>query len=168
MIWSDRNKELYLSCGMFQMILVAFPPERDIWREFGSNLTVMRLSGRGRGTGRIPFSLRSCAISLSFFYFFLPLCCSLSFFEDTFSLVYSFFIQLSSCSHLQPISGPNLSILFFSVQSTTPSVFPLYNKFAFFFFFRALSNWTTNLSVWVERVPEQTNLFSWSNNRIII
>lgn len=119
---------------MFQMISVAFPPDRDIWREFGSNATVMRLSGRGRGTGRIPFSLRSCAISLSFFYFFLPLCCSLSFFLRIPSLSFTVFLYNSFhlVPPLQPISGLNLSILFLSVWSTTSSFFPLYDKFAFF------------------------------------
>lgn len=90
---------------MFQMISTAFPPERDIWREFGSNATVMRVSGRGRGMGRIPFSLRSCAISLSFFYFFLSsLLLSIFFWGYLLShlLFFVFFItvQLLSCSYL--------------------------------------------------------------------
>lgn len=149
MIWSDRNKELYLSCWMFQMISTAFPPERDIWREFGSNATVMRVSGRGRGMGRIPFSLRSCAISLSFFYFFLSsLLLSIFFWGYLLShLLFFFFfyngtafILFLSCS---PSVG-QISAFYFSLFSPRPLLSSFYIQ-NFAFFLRALSNPTTNL-----------------------
>lgn len=96
MIRSNRNKELYLSCEMFQMTSPAFPPERDIWGVFGWKATVMTASGKGEGTVRIPLSLRSGAISLSFAYFSLSFCCSLSV-----SLLFFYItVQLSSCSCL--------------------------------------------------------------------
>lgn len=56
------------------MISTAFPLERDILREFGSNATVMRGGRVGGGF----LLVRSCAIASSFGYFFL------SFFEDIF------------------------------------------------------------------------------------
>lgn len=136
MIWSDRNKELYLSCGMFQMISMAFPPERDIWREFGSNATVMRVSGRGRGTRRIPFSLRSCAIFLSFFFFPSSLLLSVFFWGYLLShlLFFSYngaaFILFLPCS---PSVGQILAF-YFSLFGPRPLLSSLYRRNYPFFF----------------------------------
>lgn len=169
MIWSDRNKELYLSCWMFQMISTAFPPERDIWREFGSNATVMRVSGRGRGMGRIPFSLRSCAISLSFFYFFLSsLLLSIFFWGYLLShLLFFFFfimVQLLSCSYLAAHQWTK-SQHFISLCSVHDLFFlPFIYKILPFFESTVKSNHKS--SVWIERLPEKINLSSWSHHRI--
>lgn len=169
MIWSDRNKELYLSCGMFQMISMAFPPERDIWREFGSNEMVMRVSGRGRGIGRISFSLRRCAMSFSFFYFFPSLFCSpfsLRIPPLSFIVFYwnngTAFILFLPCS---PSVG-QISAFYFSAFGPRPLLSSLYIINLPIFESTVKSNHKS--SVWVERLPQKTKLFSWSNNSIII
>lgn len=147
MIRSDRNKELYLSCGMFQMISTAFSPERDILREFSSNATVMRVSGRGRRMVRIPFSLRSSAISISLPFFSAPLqlfsFCLRRPFSHLPSVFFLYngtaFILLLPCS---PSVG-QISAFYFSLFGPWPLLSSLY--IINLLFWRALPNPTTNL-----------------------